>query len=123
MMEAFRLGGWGMYPTTIAGLVLVLAAARYAKDPTRGRQRVVRHLTALTFLVSCLGFVTGVINAFTKIPEMDGDTGKLVIQGVGESLCNIGAGLVLMIIATIIATVGASRSAHDLADSVDTHAP
>ena len=35
MIEAFHLGGWGMYPTAIAGTVLVLAAAHYAWRPAR----------------------------------------------------------------------------------------
>ena len=37
MLDCFHLGGFNMYPTTIAGLVLVATAARYARTPESGR--------------------------------------------------------------------------------------
>ena len=112
MQDAFHLGGWGMYPTTIAGLVLLFAAVRYARQPDLIRREVVRRLAMLTFLVSCLGFVTGVIKSFVAAgaDNMSPDLGRMVVGGVGESLNNVGLGLVLLIVASIATSIGAARA-------------
>jgi hypothetical protein len=37
MSEAFRLGGWGMYPTALAGIILVLwRGGSRGSPPARG---------------------------------------------------------------------------------------
>src|SRR5688500_14010609 len=107
MSEAFRLGGWGMYPTTIAGLILIYFALRYAAAPDATKNLVVRRLMLLTFLSGCLGFVTGVIKSFTS--ELSADFSRDVVTGIGESLTNVGLGLVFLVAATIATTVGAAR--------------
>ncbi len=99
-----------MYPTAIAGLVLVVAACRYAAGPDARRRRVVAALAMLTFLVSCLGFVTGVIKSFQTATTLDGDVGNVVVTGVGESLNNLGLGLVLLVIAGIATAIGVART-------------
>jgi hypothetical protein len=126
MGEAFRLGGWGMYPTAIVGLVLVAAAVQCARQPDARRFRLVRHLSVLTFLVATLGFITGVIKSFIAAGSAEPhELGGLVITGVGESLNNIGLGLVLLVIASIAASVGAYRagSRSDGAELTDPHGP
>lgn len=111
MKEAFELGGWGMYPTTLAGVVLVIAAGLYARQPDRRHLHLVQCLSVLTVLVSCLGFVTGVIKSFLSIGDSTGpEVGTIVVIGVGESLTNIGLGLVLLVLAWIGASIGAARS-------------
>jgi len=112
MIDAFRLGGWGMYPTTLVGLVMIATAILYARRPDPRRLHVVRNLQRLTLLVSCLGFVTGVINSFLATGGADMyEVGSLVVVGVGESLHNLGLGLVLLVIASIATTIGAARCA------------
>ena len=127
MINAFHQGGWGMYPTTITGLFLVIAAVQYARRPDSRRSGIVRTLSALTFLVSCLGFVTGVIKSFAAAPMLGpDDLGTVVVAGIGESLNNIGLGLALLIVASIITAVGRHRAtSHDAscADLTDPHAP
>lgn len=111
MGEAFRLGGWGMYPTALVGVVLIVVAALYAARPDARRMHVVRCLSVLTFFVSMLGFVTGVIKAFTSIDESVGpELGNLVVMGVGESLHNIGLGLVSLVMAWTAVSIGAARN-------------
>ena len=118
MLDAFRQGGWGMYPTTIAGLFLIGAAARFAMRPERRRLALVRSLAVLTLLVATLGFVTGVIRTFTTAASVDAhELGGCVVEGVGESLNNIGLGLVLLVIATIATVVGRARSGASVAAS------
>lgn len=111
MGEAFRLGGWGMYPTTLAGVVLVIAAALYAARPDIRRLHVVKCMSVVTMLVSCLGFVTGVIKSFTSVGDSAApDLGTIAVVGVGESLTNIGLGLVMLVMAWIAVSIGASRT-------------
>src|SRR5688572_571595 len=101
MGEAFRLGGWGMYPTLFVGIVLVVAAARFALSPAKGRMAPIIGLAILVTLTSTLGFVTGIINTTThagEISDMNERAGSIVV-GFGESLNNIGLGLCLLVIA------------------------
>lgn len=101
-----------MYPTTIMGLILLLAAVLYAARPDRRRVLVVISLGVMTFLSGCLGFVTGAIKTLAvatsgQIPE---PVGTIVAAGLGESLHNIGLALVLLVLAAIPTTIGAHRS-------------
>ncbi len=110
MGEAFRLGGWGMYPTTVVGLVLLFTAIQYARHPERRNIQLVKHLSVLTACVATLGFVSGVIHCFTSIGSCDpGDLQKLVVIGTGESLVNIALGLMLLVMAWTAASVGTHR--------------
>jgi hypothetical protein len=111
MSEAFHLGGWGMYPTAIIGLVLVGVSLQQALHPAARRMAVVRGLSLLTLLSGFLGFVTGVIKSFTSLGAMDPHEAPIAaVIGVGESLCNIGLTLAILIAAWIATTVGAART-------------
>jgi len=59
MSEAFHLGGWGMFPTTFIGLLLLAVAVQYARQPDQRRLHVIRHLNVLVGLSAMLGFVKG----------------------------------------------------------------
>jgi len=122
MLEAFRLGGWGMYPTTIAGVFLIVAAIRYARTSDRAALPLIRQLSILTALVGTLGFVTGVIHAFTACGGAPaGDLPYYVVIGTGESLCNVGLALVLLVMARAATAVGTYRSRGAIS-LVDPHA-
>lgn len=113
MGEAFRLGGWGMYPTAIAGLVLVVSAVQYARSPDARRIHLVRCLSVLTALVGLLGFVAGVIKTLLGAAQGAGDPRELagwVVQGVGESLNCIGLAIGMLVMAWIAASAGAYRA-------------
>src|SRR5262245_48501265 len=109
VLDAFRLGGWGMYPTTLMGFVLLLASVQYARHPERRRLPLVLSLGVLTFLAGTLGFVTGVIKTLLHAVD-EPDLGNVIASGVGESLNNIGLALSLLIVATIAVSVGAFRA-------------
>jgi hypothetical protein len=110
MLDAFRLGGWGMYPTTIIGLVLIGTGLRQALRPEARRLAVIRGLSLLVMLSGSLGFVTGVIKTFTNLGGLDLREAPVVaLIGVGESLTNIGLALVILIVAWIATTAGAAR--------------
>ena len=110
MGEAFHQGGWGMYPTAIAGLVLIVTAIRYAIAPDALRAAVIRRLSLLTFIVGCLGFTVGLIKTCIGAGEMaPPDLGATIVQGFGESLNNVAFALCMLALAGIFATVGTAR--------------
>jgi hypothetical protein len=122
MSEAFRLGGWGMYPTAVAGLVLVITAWRFAASPERARLSLVRSLAALTALTGTLGFVTGVIKTLIAAGQLPpGERVGTAMIGVGESAHNLGLALATLIIAAIGVCVGRARRPVK-AELVDPHA-
>ena len=122
MGEAFRLGGWGMYPTLIAGLVLVACAMRYALAPDTTRALIVRRLSLLTFLAGCMGFTSGLIRTLVNAPELPPDEfNKIIATGIGESLNNIGLALGLLIMSSIAMSIGAARTGRS--DKAELHAP
>jgi hypothetical protein len=112
MSEAFRLGGWGMYPTAFAGLVLIVCAWRFALSGDRARLGLVRWLYVLTGLVGTLGFVTGAIKTFLAAGQLPPeDSVRTAMIGLGESANNVGLTLCTMVIATIGVALGHRKPA------------
>jgi len=108
MGEAFRLGGWGMYPTLIVGGLLIGAAAQYVWQPDRHRLMLVIWMQVLTMLVGTCGFVSGMIKTAMSAGDMPSPVDTL-IQGFGESLHNVGLGLGLVVTAGIVGAFGLVR--------------
>ena len=128
MGEAFRLGGFGMYPTLVAGLVLVAAAIQHARAPDARGARLVRSLSVVVALTGTLGTVTGVIRSLLAAGSADPrDLPVYVVQGVGESLHCIALALMLLVAGWIAASVGASRRGPHASggggELADPHAP
>jgi hypothetical protein len=105
--DAFRLGGWGMIPTLVAGLMLVGASVGFAIAPDARRAALVRALVWLTLSCAGLGFVAGLIKTCTSC----GEALDVVVRGFGESLNNIGLGLAMVVVAGIGSAVGVYRRA------------
>ncbi len=108
MPELFRLGGWGMYPTAVVGVALVVATIHAALYPERnGGLLIVRKLGALTALVSLLGFVTGVVKSLIAVGGCLGcDATTYALIGVGESLVVVALGLLMLAVATAVSVPG-----------------
>jgi hypothetical protein len=111
MCEAFRNGGWGMYPTLFFGLLTILAAFAYGRRPERALLGLSGSLGLLTLLAGTLGFVTGVIKTLMTIEKVPPEKRWIWLLGTGESLNNIGLALVLLIISALLVTFGAFRLA------------
>ena len=109
MIEAFAMGGWGMYPTAFFGLLMLGASIRYALQPERRFLPLQVSLGILTLLAGAMGFVTGVIMTFSHMGEVGPDQKWIAMLGVGESLHNVALALMLVIFATILSSVGAFR--------------
>jgi hypothetical protein len=119
MGEAFHQGGWGMYPTTVAGLILIVTAIRYAMAPDAARALVVRRLSVVTFLTGLLGFTVGCIKTFLAAKDLPAsELGSVIVTGVGESLNNIALSLCLVILGGIAMVVGAARRAPNAGDEL-----
>jgi hypothetical protein len=117
MLEAYHLGGWGMYPTTLMGILLLIGAVYYARKPEKRYLPVVVSLSVLTFLSGTLGFVTGVIKSIQSATNgtFEGNPQDITLEGVGESLNNVGLALVLLVLATILVTVGTLKASRKTA--------
>ncbi len=113
MMEHFREGGWGMFPTLGFGLLMLAVAVRYATRPERRYVPLLLGTGVLTLSSGALGFVTGLITTFRYIGQVRPDQRYLAIIGIGESLENVAFALVFAVLASLIVSVGAWRIAHD----------
>ncbi|UQA60092.1 hypothetical protein [Polyangium aurulentum] len=109
MLEAFRLGGWGMFPTLFFGVLFVTVAIGYARNPERARRVLLSVLSLLTLAAGGLGFVTGAIVTLTYAagtPNQD----AVIAMGISESLHNIALALILVVLGGIATAVGAWRA-------------
>lgn len=111
MLNAFRAGGWGMLPTTVVGLLLIVVAVLYAIRPERRRLPLVLSLSLLTLLCGCLGFLSGVISTLRMAAdgELDKPASVIVMSGTSESLFNLLLALAILALAMIIVADGALR--------------
>ncbi|WNG17037.1 hypothetical protein [Cystobacter fuscus] len=112
MNEAFVAGGWGMYPTLLAGLGLLGTSLRYVQRPETRYVPLLVTLGLFTLLAGGLGFFSGVIvmlGAYTG-PLVDQGPGVLLL-GLGEALHNVALALLLTTLSALVASVGALRLA------------
>jgi len=110
-MEAFKMGGWGMYPTLVFGLLMLAASVRYAVSPEPRFVPLQVTLGILTLMAGSLGFVTGMIRSFSAIGEVNPDQRWLWMLGAGEALNCVALALVLTVLAALAASAGAFRLA------------
>jgi hypothetical protein len=108
MIEIFKNGGFGMFPTALFGLVLLAVSARYAVRPDKPMVPLQLALGILTLATGALGFVTGLITTTKHLWELPADRmGLVAAVGLGESLHN----LALVALGALAACVGAARIA------------
>lgn len=107
--EAFRLGGWGMYPTLVFGALLLGSAIWYAMNPERRRLLLPAVMAFVTFSSGMLGFLTGVMVSLTSAAETP-TIAKFVALGTAESLQNVCFALAWNVLAGLVVAVGAWRS-------------
>jgi len=115
MPEFFKLGGWGMYPILIIGLIALGAGAFYA---VRGESRVRSSLDAL---VVCLigatmtALSTDLITVFLflgseKAPADPFTFARIGVQGLGESLTPVAMGSVFFTLVYALVALGQRKA-------------
>lgn len=110
MLDSFVAGGWGMYPTLLAGLGLLATSFQYARRPEKRYVPLMVALGLLTMIAGGLGFVTGLMVCLRGAAEMEAAmTPTLVAFGVQEALHNIALALLLGMGAALLASVGSWR--------------
>jgi hypothetical protein len=97
-----------MYPTLFIGVLLVAAAARYARHPERHNLALVIWMQVLTMLVGTFGFVSGMIKAAVSAGNTPAPS-ETMIQGFGEALHNIGLALGFVVLASVAGAIGLAR--------------
>lgn len=114
MYEAFRAGGWGMFPILVFGLILLATAIKYATKPERKLVPLLYGLGILTLASGGLGFVTGLMataHGIENVPEFTARIGLISVIGFGESLTNVAFSLIFVTLAAIAGCVGALQIA------------
>ncbi len=111
MDEFFHAGGPPMIPTLLFGFLMVAAAVLYMLRPQGTYAAVVVGLGATTLSMGTLGFCLGLMMTFrylSKVPAAD----QLTVAGLGfeESLHNVVLALMLVVLASLFASIGAFRA-------------
>ena len=109
----FRDGGWGMYPTTVFGFLLVASGALCLLRPERRFVPVVLCLGVLTLASGFLGFSTGLVTTFRYLPRVEAVEQRFTIAALGcaESLNNLVLALILIVLASLLGVLAAARAA------------
>jgi hypothetical protein len=107
----FTNGGWGMYPVSIWGFVLVAAGVLYVVRPERRIAPIVVTAGVLTFCAGLLGSAVGIVNTLNYARQL-APAERLESIGVGcaESLHNLVLALMLIVVAGILALAGTVRA-------------
>jgi biopolymer transport protein ExbB/TolQ len=112
IVEAFHEGGWPMFPILALGILLLVAASRYAVHAEARLLPLVRNLMGLTFVFGVLGTTLGMIHCLSAMSEVPQDlVVKISMLGLGESLNNLALALFLIVFASMLTAVGALRAA------------
>ncbi len=111
MLEFFALGGFGMYPVLIFGFLAVASAVLFLLRPERRGAGLLVALGVATATSGLLGFFTGVIGVFRYLRQVPAEEQLAVlIQGTGESLNNVVLALIMVLVTSLVAAVGAFRA-------------
>jgi hypothetical protein len=108
----YESGGWGMYPTTLFGFVLVLLACLYAFRPEARYLPVVVAMGFMTMAWGLMGMVTGLMHVFRYVQYVGPDDAvKVATLGCAEAVTNVVFALLLVIVAGLATLVGLVRRA------------
>jgi hypothetical protein len=114
MLYFFKLGGFGMIPTTVLGLIALSVGIWAVLQPTPARAVALRHLCTLVLISSFIGMATGMTTvglhlddtAFLKAKGIAGDALTTVgFVGTGEAMVNLWWGGALAFFGTLLRLV------------------
>ena len=108
----FRDGGWGMYPTSIIGFLLVASAVLLVLRPERRFAALVIVLGVATLGSGVLGTTVGIVNTLhylTRAPVAE--PLKIFALACAEALNVTVLALMLCVLTSLLASVAALRAA------------
>ncbi len=112
MLNAFREGGWGMYPTLVFGLIAIGAALRFAVRSDPKLRGFIASMSRAVFFFGLTGFVTGLIATGTYF-ETHGVAGAdflpTLVAGVKESTHNLALAFTVLSLVHLAVAVGRRR--------------
>ncbi|MBN2572956.1 MAG: hypothetical protein JXP73_00185 [Deltaproteobacteria bacterium] len=112
MVRFFIEGGWGMYPVLVMGLMLVWAAARYAIDTEPLRLRFITAIAlalVVTMVHATWTCIAAVFHYLQQTPQVP--FAQTLMTGLMESTRPATLGGALLVIALVLVSIGAYRSA------------
>lgn len=116
MSDYFIAGGIGMYPTALFGLLLLAACVLHVLGPEPRRARLALTLGVVTFASGLLGTFVGMCTSARFIPQVPkADQLQILALGCEESLHNVVLALLLVVVAGLLASVGALRQTNGAA--------
>ena len=110
--DFYRAGGWGMYPVTIFGFLLIVTCALYTLRLRPHHARLGRLLAGTTLMAGVLGTATGVCNTAFYLQKVEqAKQVEIFALGLQESLHDIVLALLFVILASLVAGAGILRDA------------
>jgi hypothetical protein len=107
----YAAGGWGMFPTSALGFLMIAACVLYALRPDPRAARVALTLGAVTFASGLLGTFVGMCQSMHYIPKVEASKQvEILALGCEESLHVTVLALILVVLGGLVAGVGALRS-------------
>lgn len=109
-MEAFIIGGLGMYPVLVAGLILITAAIRYAIDCEPIRQRFIVAMALVIAAMMLFFGVCGVVSALSGAADAsEADRATGIARGLSMTINVWGLGLLVYVLTSIAIAIGVYR--------------
>ena len=109
--DFFAAGGFGMYPVSIFGFLMIAACVLYALRPSPKAARTAVAMGVATFSAGLLGAATGICNSLHYIPQVATEKQiEIMALGVEESLHDVVLALILIVLGTLIAAAGTLRA-------------
>jgi hypothetical protein len=109
--DFYENGGYGMYPTTLFGFVLVLTACLYLLRPQRRFVPIIVTSGCLTMASGVLGTATALMHVFRYVQYVDAaDAVKVATLGGAEAITNLVLATVLVVLAGLAMLAGVLRT-------------
>jgi len=108
----YENGGYGMYPTTLFGFVLILVACLHLLRPEGRYLPAVVTTACLTVAWGALGTLTGLMVVFRFVQHVEAqDQLRVAVLGFAEAINNLMLGLILAILGGLVTLAGVLRKA------------
>jgi hypothetical protein len=106
---SFHEGGWGMFPTSVLGVLLLVGCAAYVLRPGTRTMALIIWLGLATVSSGVLGTTVGFINTLREASRSL-DPLRFAVTGCGESLNVLALSIVFATMAMLLAAARVLRT-------------